>query len=250
MAVLAERVRLEKERHFADINQQQKQLAYLLERCNSYATQATLVTGFAFTSFSADALRGLSYKAAPFRSFSFVISGAVTMALSISVVGVSSYLTGQAEKLAMEVDVKTAVALVRYRMAWVLWPFYFSLIFLWCSAALLVFATCKTEATDDDDEEFLCNLSGFFVVLIFFLLGGFLSVMPRVFINRDTDKAYRKALNQQAISERMQREHREPLRSSDSAEYDADAFSAAAQLTRTPEFGLPSPSIGQPQIGI
>ena len=35
---------------------QQRQLTYLLERCNSFAAQATLVTGFSFTSFSAEAL--------------------------------------------------------------------------------------------------------------------------------------------------------------------------------------------------
>ena len=53
MAVFAERDRLQKERHLHEVQLHQKQLGYLLERCNSYATQATLVTGFAFTSFSA-----------------------------------------------------------------------------------------------------------------------------------------------------------------------------------------------------
>jgi hypothetical protein len=95
MAVLAERDRLEKERNLHEIQLHQKQLGYLLERCgphaflasrpvsplllkcrlraycrcNAYATQATLVTGFAFTSFSADALKDLSYKESPVRSF-------------------------------------------------------------------------------------------------------------------------------------------------------------------------------------
>ena len=95
-----------------ELNLQQRQLAYLLDRCNSYATQATLVTGFAFTSFSAEALKDLDYINAPIRSFLFVLSGATTMALSIGAVGVSSYLTGKAERLAMEVDVAAMAAAV------------------------------------------------------------------------------------------------------------------------------------------
>lgn len=168
MAMLAERERLEKERHLHENMLQQKQLAYLLERCNSYATQATLVTGFAFTAFSADALKDLDYVQAPLRSFLFVLSGAVTMALSIGAVGVSSFLTGKAERLAMEVDVKTAVALVRWRMQWVVVPYYLSLLGLWSCAALLVFATCKIAGGADEE---LCNINGWLVVLIFVLLG-------------------------------------------------------------------------------
>ena len=185
--MLAERERLEKERHLHELNLQQRQLAYLLERCNSYATQATLVTGFAFTSFSADALKDLDYAASPVRSFLFVLSGAITMALSISAVGVASYLTGKAERLAMEVDVRTAVALVRWRMAWVFWPYAGSLLFLWACAALLVFATCKSEG---EPEESLCQLNGTLVVLIFVFLGGFVTCFPRYLIANDVAKAH------------------------------------------------------------
>lgn len=159
--------------------------------CNSYATQATLVTGFAFTSFSADALKDLDYSHSPVRSFTFVLSGAITMALSIGAVGVSSFLTGKAERLAMEVDVTTAVALVRYRMCWITVPYYISLLFLWACAALLVFATCKSkEATPDPYDEQLCNINGWLVVLIFVGLGGFVTIFPHSLIRRDVASAY------------------------------------------------------------
>ena len=204
MAMLAERERLEKERHLHELNLQQRQLAYLLDRCNSYATQATLVTGFAFTSFSAEALKDLDYINAPIRSFLFVLSGATTMALSIGAVGVSSYLTGKAERLAMEVDVNTAVALVRYRMGWVVWPYQIALLFLWACAALLVFATCKgKELTPDPDDEALCNLNGIFVILVFVLLGGFVSIYPRYLVHRDVTTAARLARGEPMSSSPM-----------------------------------------------
>lgn len=197
MAMLAERERLEKERHLHELNLQQRQLSYLLERCNSYATQATLVTGFAFTSFSADALKDLDYVQSPVRSFCFVLSGACTMALSIGAVGVSSYLTGKAERLAMEVDVTVAVALVRYRMAWVVIPYYISLLFLWMCAAWLVFATCNNKEVDQDPHhldpynEMLCNVNGVLVVLIFIVVGFvLLGLYPRYLIQKDVSHAY------------------------------------------------------------
>ena len=191
MALLATRELLERERHLHELNLQQKQLSYLLDRCNSYATQATLVTGFSFTSFSAEALQALDYRKAPYRAFAFVTCGALTMALSIGAVGVSSYLTGKAERLAMEVDVRTAVALVRWRMAWIVVPYYVSLLCLWGSAALLVFATCKADAEKDDEE--LCNISGIFVVLIFALVGGFVTLYPRWRIFKDVETTYASA---------------------------------------------------------
>ena len=213
MAMLAERERLEKERHLHELNLQQRQLTYLLDRCNSYATQATLVTGFAFTSFSADALKDLDYAASPVRSFLFVLSGAITMALSISAVGVASYLTGKAERLAMEVDVRTAVALVRWRMAWVFWPYAGSLLFLWACAALLVFATCKNES---EPEESLCNLNGTLVVLIFVFLGGFVTCFPRWLIASDVKKAHASAsamtLSAAAVASTDSMSMRRPLR--------------------------------------
>lgn len=190
MALLAQRDLLERERHLAELNLQQRQLAYLLERCNSFATQATLVTGFSFTSFSAEALRDLDFVNAPIRSFAFVLCGASTMGLSIGAVGVSSYLTGKAERMAMEVDVIKAVALVRWRMPWVVWPYYLSLLCLWSSATLLVFATCKSEG---GDEEELCNYSGLSVVFIFVLLGGFVTLYPRWLIFTDVAKTYESA---------------------------------------------------------
>ena len=84
---------LEKERHLHELQLQQRQLTYLLERCNAYATQATLATGFAFTAFSAEALKDLDYVHRFIFSFTFVLSGAVTMTLSIGVLS-SSYLMG------------------------------------------------------------------------------------------------------------------------------------------------------------
>ena len=214
--MLAERERLERERILHELNLQQRQLTYLLDRCNSFATQATLVTGFAFTAFSADALQSLSFQYTPVRSFLFVITGAITMALSISVVGVSSFLTGQAERLAMEVDVRTAVALVRHRMRWILWPFYASLFFLWSSAALLVFATCTAQNSRDptqwDDFDFqLCDTSGWVVVLVFVVLGGALSAYPRWAIWKDVRMAYS---SESGLTARSEYHHnpREPLR--------------------------------------
>ena len=187
MAMLAERERLERERHLHELELQQKQLSYLLERCNSFATQSTLVCGFAFTAFSAEALANLDYVKAPIRSFSFVLSGATTMALSISAVGTSAYLTSTAERIAMEADVKTAVALVRWRMNWVIVPYYVSLMLLWMSATLLVFTTCKVEG---GDEEFLCTLNGWFVCLIFFILGGSVMAYPVYRIKHDAHRIY------------------------------------------------------------
>jgi hypothetical protein len=164
----------------------------LLERCNSFATQATLVTGFAFTSFSASALTELSYTKSPERAFLFVLTGATTMALSIASVGVSSFLTGKAERIAMEVDVRTAVALVRYRISWVSVPFYMSLITLWTCAAMLVFATCSAErgeGTDAFQEEYLCMINATLVVVIFVLVGGFVTLYPRWLIYRHVEDA-------------------------------------------------------------
>ena len=100
--------------------------------------QATLVTGFAFTSFSADALQVLDYSNSPARSFAFIVTGAATMALSISAVGVASYLTGAAERLGMETSVQRASSICRYRMKWVTNAYGLSLICLFVSAALLV----------------------------------------------------------------------------------------------------------------
>lgn len=118
----------------------------------------------------------------------FVLSGAITMALSIGAVGVSSYLTGKAERMAMEVDVNTAVALVRYRMSWVVWPYQIALLFLWACAALLVFATCPNQ---DSADENLCDVNGVLVVLVFIFLGGFVTIFPRWLINQDVEKAQR-----------------------------------------------------------
>jgi hypothetical protein len=134
----------------------------------------------------------------------------MTMALSISVVGVSSYLVGEAERLAMEVDVFTAVNLVRYRMTWIVWPFHASLLFLWASAALLVFATCHNDINEQGEStgnEALCNWSGGFVVMVFLLVGGSLVFVPRWLIASDLAKAHqRQAASRHAASQR------EPLR--------------------------------------
>ena len=192
MAMLAERERLEKERHLHELQLQQRQLTYLLERCNAYATQATLVTGFAFTAFSAEALKDLDYVHAPFFSFTFVLSGAVTMTLSIGAVLSSSYLMQESERLSMESNVKKAVSLVRWRMSWVFVPYMLALIFLWATAALLVFATCRI---GDEDEQALCYLNGGFVVAVFVTLGPFIVLYPRYLIAKDVRKAYAQGPN-------------------------------------------------------
>ena len=167
---------------------------YLLDRCNAYGTQAALVTGFAFTAFSPDALQQLSWDQAPVRSMFFVCVGATTMALSIGSVSVSTYLTGKAERLAMEADVRTAVALVRWRMPWVVMPYHLSLLCLWTSATLLVFTTCKKEDGDKTvDPHDLCEKSGILVIVIFVCIGGFLLLFPRFLIGRDTQKAFHTA---------------------------------------------------------
>lgn len=109
------------------------------------------------------------------------------MALSIGAVGVASYLTGKGERLAMEVDVRTAVALVRWRLPWVVVPYYLSLLFLWACAALLVFCTCQSESEEDRG---LCNLNGGLVVAVFVVIGGFVTAFPRWLILKDTRHAY------------------------------------------------------------
>lgn len=211
MSMLAERERLEREREFHELDLQRKRLAHLLGRCNSFATQATLVSGFSFTSFSVDALTNLSFTDSPYRSFAFVASAAMTITLSISVVGVASFIELQAEKVAMEVDVRTAVSLVKWRMGWVLWPFYGSLAFLWLSAALTVFAVCHSDASDNES---MCDASGVGVILIFVLVGGPLTIFPRVAIARDVAKAYQIEAQRRAAGANTM-SMREPLASSD-----------------------------------
>ena len=120
-----------------------------------------------------------------------MLSGAMTMALSISAVGVSAYLTGVAERIAMEADVRTAVALVRWRMTrWVILPYYLSLLLLGVSATLLVFTTCKIEG---GAEEFLCTMNGWFVCFIFVLLAGSVFAYPIWRIKHDSHRIFNAA---------------------------------------------------------
>lgn len=200
--IAGERDRLNKERFLHELNLQHKQLQYLLDRCNSWQTQATLITGFAFTAFSADALKDLDYVRSPWRSFFFVLSGALTMSFSIGVIAIASTLTSHAERLAMESTVFAAVAMVRLRMVWVFVPFGLSLAFLFISAVLLVFATCA----DEGEREALCDVSGGMTALTFFTMGC-IGYFPIRLIRNDVAAA-RRAIGGPGDGSQM----REPLR--------------------------------------
>ena len=155
-----EQDRLEKERQFRDLEVSYKQLSFLLERLNSYNTQATLVTGFAFTAFSADALQALPYDNSPIRAYLFCFFCSLAMAAAIAVVCISSYLMARSERLAMNSSVEMAVAATRLRMPIVIVLYGVSLIGLFGAACFLVFATCGGA-----DEQ--CNGVGWMVVAVF-----------------------------------------------------------------------------------
>ena len=155
-----EQDRLEKERQFRDLEVSYKQLSFLLERLNSYNTQATLVTGFAFTAFSADALQALPYDESPIRSYLFCFFCSLAMAAAIAVVCISSYLMARSERLAMNSSVEMAVAATRLRMSIVIVLYGVSLVGLFGAACFLVFATCG-------GAEEHCNGVGWMVVGVF-----------------------------------------------------------------------------------
>ena len=160
-AMLAgEQDRLEKERQFRDLEVSYKQLSFLLERLNSYNTQATLVTGFAFTAFSADALQALPYEDSPIRAYLFCFFCSLAMAAAIAAVVLSSYLMARSERLAMNSSVEMAVAATRLRTPRVKWLYTISLVGLVGAACFLVFATCG-------GEEAHCNGVGWMVVGVF-----------------------------------------------------------------------------------
>ena len=133
-----EQNRLEKERQFRELEVLYKQLSFLLDRLNNYNTQATLVTGFAFTAFSADALQALPYDHQPIRSYIFCFFCTLAMSCAITCVCVSSYLMDRAERLAMNVSVEKAVAAVRLWMTTIRRLYILSLLGLLGSACLLV----------------------------------------------------------------------------------------------------------------
>ena len=155
-----EQDRLEKERQFRDLEVSYKQLSFLLDRLNSYNTQATLVTGFAFTAFSADALQALPYEDSPIRSYLFCFFCSLAMAAAIAVVCISSYLMARSERLAMNSSVEMAVAATRLRMSLVIVLYGISLVGLFGAACFLVFATCG-------GAEEHCNGVGWMVVGVF-----------------------------------------------------------------------------------
>lgn len=137
-------------------------LQFFLDRLNSYNTQATLVTGFAFTAFSADALHDLPYTTSPIRSWLFASFAACAMGSAVSVVCISSYLMARAEQLALTTSVGAGLAAMRQRMPTVTGFYFVSLIGLFGAASTLQFAMCH--ADDDDDT---CERVGVSVVIVF-----------------------------------------------------------------------------------
>ena len=137
-------------------------LQFFLDRLNSYQTQATLVTGFAFTAFSADALRELPYRESPIRSWLFASFAAMAMGSAVAVVCISSYLMARVEKLALTTSVGAGLAAVRQRLPTVTAFYFVSLVGLFGAASTLQFAMCH----DPDDDT--CELVGVSVVIVFF----------------------------------------------------------------------------------
>lgn len=167
-----EQNRLEKERQFRELEVLYKQLQFLIDRLNSYNTQATLVTGFAFTAFSADALQALPVDESPIRAYAFCAFCALSMSCAISVVVISSYLMSRAERLAMNNSVIFAVAAVRLRMPLVYGMYGTSLAGLFGAACFLVFATCGGASGRSDHNENVCDGVGATVVSIFSIVAA------------------------------------------------------------------------------
>ena len=197
-----EQDRLEKERQFRDLEVSYKQLSFLLERLNSYNTQATLVTGFAFTAFSADALQALPYEDSPIRAYLFCFFCSLAMAAAIAAVVLSSYLMARSERLAMNSSVEMAVAATRLRTPRVKWLYTISLVGLVGAACFLVFATCG-------GEEAHCNGVGWMVVGVFV---SFIAICTACIcrIAQDFDQAAE-------VSARVGSEYRDVLLESDAA---------------------------------
>jgi len=161
-----ERSRLEKARFFQDAKLKHKRLEFLLGRLEQYNLQSTLVTGFAFNAFGADALHDLPYDDHPIRSVCFACSAAVAMAAAVVAVFLSSFLSNKAERLAMNTSVDTAVFAVRARMPTIAAFFSVSLVGLFGASTSLLFAMCHD--LDDGRSDALCNSTGFVVLAIFF----------------------------------------------------------------------------------
>jgi len=158
--IVTELDHLEKTRRFREQELQRKQLQFFLDLLNSYNTQATLVTGFAFTAFSADALHDLPYATSPIKSTFFASFSAIAMGTAVSVVCISSYLMQRVERLALTNSVGCALAAVRQRMPTIYTLYIISLIGLFGAASSLLFAMC-----DDDDD--VCRDVGITVVGLF-----------------------------------------------------------------------------------
>ena len=158
----AERQRVNTESKYRETELQRKQLQFFLDSLNSYNTQATLVTGFAFTAFSADALHELPYKGAPVRSLLFACLSAAAMGSAVSTVVISNYLMIRVERLAMNRSTSTALAALRQRMGTVQCCYMFLLAALIGAASTLLFAMC-----DITDEDLACERVGASVLGVF-----------------------------------------------------------------------------------
>ncbi len=177
--IAAEQQRLEKEREYHQVEISYRQLQYLLDRLNSYMTQATLITGFAFTAFSAEALKDLPYDTSPIRSYFFCFFCALSMSLAICTVQMASHISIRAEKLAMKSSVTNAVAALRIRMRTVFWFHALALLSLFGSAVCLQLAMCHTEEN--------CEGTGYMVAAIFATVCGvtaFIHINDRREFNR------------------------------------------------------------------
>jgi len=156
-------------------------LQFFLDRLNSYNTQATLVTGFAFTAFSADALHDLPYGTSPLRSWLFASFAACAMGSAVAVVCISSYLMARVEQLALTTSVGAGLAAMRQRMSTVASFYFVSLIGLFGAATTLQFAMCRVE--DEDDT---CELVGISVLIVFACCGlAAMFVLNRIRIQFD-----------------------------------------------------------------
>ena len=165
-----ERERLRAQRLYQDAELTHKQLQFLLGRLNSYLTLGTLVTGFSFSAFSADALHELPYELHPVRSMIFSCSAAVSMSLAVSVVWISQLLMAKAERLSMTTSPHMAVAALRKHMPVVNVLFFVSIVGLFVAASSLLFAMCRFKA-DGSDEHF-CPTAGVAVMVIFVVVSS------------------------------------------------------------------------------
>jgi len=214
--------RLQKERTLRKLEVEQKQLVFLMNRLDAYSTQATLVTGFAFTAFSADALATLPYVSSPIRSYCFGIFSAISMTAAIFTVSVAGHLVNRAERLSLEASVFTATAAVRRRLPFLVVVYVISLLCLFASAAFMMFAVChELDVEDGSDEDGIGACEGIATVVVgIFGVGilGFVVIFAR--INKEFDAHHRRVERQQSEGTGIQ------LRANDSAAKSDDNHAA------------------------